>query len=261
MADKEAADTALDFHRGTYADASMLADWQMLPADQWPDAWFTYNEKVYPRLESTPLPVPESPAPGAGADWLARRASTRTPLDEMALADLARVLWDTTHSRPADEDAALAWHRPYPSAGGRLGCELYVIARNVTGLVPGVYNYGVARHELVRLRSGMTPEVLRFLFGDGWMERTCAFVVATVSLDRLETKYGQRGYRYGLVEAGGAAQTLCLVAASASLGTCLVGGFADVPMSQLLFCTPNSEIPVLAVAFGDAEKGRPDARS
>ncbi|MEU6934594.1 MULTISPECIES: SagB/ThcOx family dehydrogenase [unclassified Streptomyces] len=260
MADKEATATALDFHRGTHADAAMLADWQMLPTDQWPDEWFTYNEKVYPRLDGTPLPVPGSPPSAAGADWLERRTSTRTPLDEMTLADLAHVLWYTTHSRPADQDGPLDWHRPYPSAGGRLGCEFYVIAQNVSGLTSGVYNYQVRQHELVRLRAGLTPKVLRFLFGDGWTARTCAFVVATVSLDRLETKYGQRGYRYGLVEAGAAAQTLCLVAASASLGTCVIGGFADVPMGQLLLCTPNSELPVLAVAFGDIEEGRADAR-
>ncbi|MFM9632783.1 SagB/ThcOx family dehydrogenase [Streptomyces galilaeus] len=253
-ANKGAAVSALDFHRTTYADAAMLSDWAMLPVDQWPDEWFTYNEKSFPRLERVQLQVPEAPPSGLGREWLARRASSRTALDQMSLAALSQVLWYTTHSDPPEEYAPGSWHRPYPSAGGRLGCEFYVIARTVEGLAPGVYSYGTARHELHRLRPAATEPMLRFVFGDGWVTKTCALLVITLSMDRLETKYGDRGYRYGLIEAGAASQTVSLVAGAASIGSCVLGGFADVPLGQLLFCTPESEVPVATIAFSLIEE-------
>jgi SagB-type dehydrogenase family enzyme len=253
-ADKGAATSALDFHRTTYADAAMLSDWAMLPVDEWPEEWFTYNEKSFPRLVSTPLPDPGAPPAGPGHTWLARRASSRTALDRMSLATLSQILWYTTHTEPPGRHTPGHWHRPYPSAGGRLGCEFYVIAQNVTGLPPGVHSYGVARHELTRLRSRASERVLRFVFGDGWMAQTCALLVITLSVDRLETKYGHRGYRYGLIESGAAAQTACLVAGAASVGTCVLGGFADVPLGQLLLCTPDAEVPVSTVAFSRLEE-------
>ncbi|WP_405901446.1 SagB/ThcOx family dehydrogenase [Streptomyces sp. NBC_00727] len=259
-ADKGAAPSALDFHRTTYADAAMLSDWVMLPVDQWPDEWFTYNQKTFPRLESLVLPEPAEPPAGLGAQWLAHRVSSRTALAEMSLADLSQVLWYTTHSEPPEQHTPGNWHRPYPSAGGRLGCEFYVIAQNVAGLEPGVYSYGVARHQLTRLRPALTGHTMSLLFGDGWVTRTCAVLALTVSLDRLQIKYGPRGFRYGLVESGAAAQTACLVAGAASIGTCVLGGFADVPMSQLLFCTPESEIPVATIAFSRIEEGHRDDR-
>lgn len=114
-ANKGAAVSALDFHRTTYADAAMLSDWAMLPVDQWPDEWFTYNEKSFPRLERVQLQVPEAPPSGLGREWLARRASSRTALDQMSLAALSQVLWYTTHSDPPEEYAPGSWHRPYPS--------------------------------------------------------------------------------------------------------------------------------------------------
>lgn len=169
--------------------------------------------------------------------------------------DAFRILWSTTHSESPEEHAPGSWHRPYPSAGGRLGCEFYVIAQNVSDLRSGVYSYGVGPHALTRLRPRVTEEVMRFIFGAGWVTKTCALVVTTLSMNRLETKYGQRGYRYGLIESGGAVQTACLVAGASSIGTCVLGGFADVPLGQLLLCTPNSEVPVSVIAFSQIEEG------
>ncbi|WP_217215594.1 SagB family peptide dehydrogenase [Streptomyces sp. AC550_RSS872] len=249
LADKGAVASALDFHRTTYADAAMLSDWAMLSVDDWPDEWFVYNEKCFPRLERIQLQEPEAAPAGLGHQWLAGRRSSRAALEETSLTELSNVLWYTTHSEPTEDRAPGSWHRPYPSAGGRLGCEFYVIAQNVTGLPSGVYSYGVAGHELTRLRSRVTEPMLRFIFGDGWVARTSAVIAVTLSTDRLETKYGGRGYRYGLIETGAATQTLCLVAGALSIGTCVLGGFADIPLGQLLFCTPNSEVPVVTIAI------------
>ncbi|MHA6763646.1 SagB/ThcOx family dehydrogenase [Streptacidiphilus sp. PAMC 29251] len=248
--------SALDFHRTAYADAAMLSTWVMLPVDKWPEEWFTYNSKSFPRLEGVELPDPGEPPSGSGAEWLAARSSHRSALEQVTVAELSKLLWYTTHSESPEQYAPGHWHRPYPSAGGRLGCEFYLLAHNVTGLPSGVYSYGVAHHRLARLRSGMTGELLRFLFGDGWVTRTCAVLMLTASLDRLEMKYGSRGYRYALMEAGAAAQTTCLVAGAMSVGTCVLGGFADAPMAQLLLCTPDSEVPVTAIAFSGIEEGR-----
>jgi hypothetical protein len=46
------------------------------------------------------------------------------------------------------------------------------------------------------------------------------------------------------------------VAGAASIGSCVLGGFADVPLGQLLFCTPESEVPVATIAFSLIEEER-----
>lgn len=122
-ADKGAAPSALDFHRTTYADAAMLSDWVMLPVDQWPDEWFTYNQKTFPRLESLVLPEPAEPPAGLGAQWLAHRVSSRTALAEMSLADLSQVLWYTTHSEPPEQHTPATGTGRTPRRAGAWGAS------------------------------------------------------------------------------------------------------------------------------------------
>jgi SagB-type dehydrogenase family enzyme len=75
-------------------------------------------------------------------------------------------------------------------------------------------------------------------------------VVITAVPGRSLWKYGDRGYRYLLLEAGHAAQNLNLAAVEAGLGCCNLGGFFDEELAGLLLVDTEEEMPLYAVAVG-----------
>jgi SagB-type dehydrogenase family enzyme len=72
----------------------------------------------------------------------------------------------------------------------------------------------------------------------------------TAVFERTMSRYGPRGYRYVLLEAGHVAQNLCLVATELELGTLCLGGFRDAAINELLGLDPRGEGAVYAVAIG-----------
>ena len=70
---------------------------------------------------------------------------------------------------------------------------------------------------------------------------------------RSQKKYGTRGYRYVLLEAGHSAQNVCLRAAELGLGSLCMGGFEDARLNRMLGLEPAREGVVYAVAVGHPE--------
>jgi SagB-type dehydrogenase family enzyme len=67
---------------------------------------------------------------------------------------------------------------------------------------------------------------------------------------RTSRKYGDRGYRYLLLEAGHVAQNVVLTANALGLATCCGGGFLDDELAGLLLADIEHEVPVYAIAVG-----------
>ena len=77
---------------------------------------------------------------------------------------------------------------------------------------------------------------------------------------RSQKKYGPRGYRYILLEAGHVAQTLCLGATERGLGTLCMGGFRDARLNRWLGLDGIDEAVVYSVAIGHPADRAPDAQ-
>ncbi|MFE9750843.1 SagB/ThcOx family dehydrogenase [Saccharothrix saharensis] len=123
--------------------------------------------------------------------------------------------------------------RSYPSAGGLHPLRCYAFLRNVRhGLNGRVVRYDAARHAVQDV--GPSPDWVRLrevLAADA----EPAVVLALVLADQpVLAKYGQRGGRFGLLEAGAAAQSVCLRMAQQRLGGYLLGGAADADVLALL---------------------------
>jgi SagB-type dehydrogenase family enzyme len=67
-----------------------------------------------------------------------------------------------------------------------------------------------------------------------------------------QTKYGPRGYRFILLEAGHAAQNICLAATQTGLASLCIGGYLDSKLNRILRLDPVEEGVVYAVAAGYA---------
>jgi SagB-type dehydrogenase family enzyme len=193
-------------------------------------------------------------AEGGLLDLLRRRESCRSFAPrEMAAVTLGELLAGTyalarvvTFPSGIEMDA-----RTVPSAGGLYPLELYLLLRRVEGIADGVYHYRVRDHALEPLAGLPDREALSAaLLAEPFLEHANAIVMFAAVLDRTLHKYGARGYRYILLEAGHAAQNLCLLAAERGLSSLCAGGFMDARMNALLGLEPGREGVVYCVGAG-----------
>jgi SagB-type dehydrogenase family enzyme len=208
--------------------------------------------KEYPSASAVPLPRGLPAADLAGL--LERRASCRAFADApLSLDQFGTVLHAAYGVLGAATFGALELlERPVPSGGALYPLELYAIVRAVDGVDPGVYHYFPVAHELEHLRDGPFPRpFLTYLFmGQEYIADAGAILVTTVVPGRFLAKYGDRGYRYLLFEAGHVAQNIDLAALAVGLGACNLGGFFDDELAGLLTLDVEHELPLYATAIG-----------
>lgn len=177
----------------------------------------------------------------------ARRSCRDFARRAMRLEDLATLLggaYGVTRRGAIDDRAA-------PSAGGLYPLEIYVAARAVDGLADGVYHYNVRGHSLGFIGDACAPgELGRILLGQDFLEQANVLMFISAVFARTQRKYGPRGYRYALLEAGHVAQNLCLLATERGLGGLCVGGFYDRRLNRLLQLDGVKRAVVYAAAIG-----------
>lgn len=160
------------------------------------------------------------------------RKSTETfskkPLD---LKDLSTVLWHAMGLVGGEQSPKFT----NPSAGASYSCGCYVAVYNVEGANNGIYHFDPVHHYLETVSSSEDAEsVRRLVFSEGVADRTGVLLFLTMDLERLLLKYGDRGYRYALIEAGHIGQNICLASAGLGLACTPFGGFFDTEVSRLL---------------------------
>jgi SagB-type dehydrogenase family enzyme len=175
-----------------------------------------------------------------------RRSVRRFSGDALELADLATVTHAAagiTHSvaaTPIDGGPGYTLRlRNSPSSGGLYGVDCYCIALRVGRLAAGVYKYVPHAHALDRLDAGTdAPDLDAALLGSDASEldfRRISAVLAFVGTPEKATrKYGPRGVRYLLLEAGMMAMASNLAATALGYGTLDFQSFLDDPMQAAL---------------------------
>jgi SagB-type dehydrogenase family enzyme len=174
-----------------------------------------------------------------------RRQSVRAySAEPMSGQELSRVLLMTGGHTTGGR-------RSHPSSGALYPIETYVVVHNVEDLAPGVYHYGPERHVLHELRSGDFREyVVRHGLNQGFLGECAAIVYLTMIFQRMRFKYGERSYRYGVIEAGHLGQNLYLAATSLGLGACAVGAYDDRGITDLLGIDGVEEVSVYLLSLG-----------
>jgi SagB-type dehydrogenase family enzyme len=207
------------------------------------------------------LSAPTLPLPSSGwavrelRDCIAGRRSCRqfagTSISLVQLAHLLQSAYGSTC--PASDGLLEFIRRPVPSAGALYPLELYLVVMRVEGVAPGIYHYAAADHllEQVRAENVAAHQVSALFGGQSWFGEAAVIVVLTAIPLRSLWKYGERGYRYILIEAGHVAQNLNLVAVEVGLGSANVGAFFDSALTQFLELDDEVEFPLYAVAVGD----------
>lgn len=141
--------------------------------------------------------------------------------------------------------------RPYPSGGGLYPIELYIIANDIRGLERGTYHYNATSHSLSLLKLDVKNDELSEILMDvdeQFVNSVGAILILTAVLQRSTTKYGDRGYRYTLLEAGHLAQNISLAATSIEVANLAWGGYDDDALSEYVGIDCVNE-PVVHMMF------------
>lgn len=231
------------------------------------------------RPDSGMLRHDETAGPASGQDdiktlarLLKRRQSCRDysamPVPLRAMLHLVK-----TAQGPSGKSGA----RTAPSAHGVYPLRLYLLARRVEGLDPGIYRYTgdgrmadcetghtlvdaegdiegqEARHGLEVFASSL-PEgalVSASLADDTWLDSAAAIVVIAADRPRAiqhfsdQSADGLRGARYVDIEAGAVIQNLYLATAALGLGGVVVMGFDEARMQRLVPLEPGFDLVAL----------------
>lgn len=143
--------------------------------------------------------------------------------------------------------------RTIPSGGALYPLELFVVARRVAGLRRGVFRYDAELHVLERhsscdpwpmfLEASPVPELV---------EDAAAALLVLAVFGRTRFKYGVRGYRFALLEAGHLGQNVVLAAAALGIAALPFGGYYDARLDELAGVDGVEEAVVYSVVVGSS---------
>ncbi len=220
-----------------------------IPRDsaQWPDAWKTTFYKAYKSLPS--IILSHSDLRADLFSTIVSRTSRRGPYSETLSKDeLATILLYSCGKKKNNDGT----NRAQPSGGGRYPIEAYVLMfRSLPDVPAGIYHYNVENHTLERLAAKeFTKEDIARLFSYEWIQDSSAAIVLTSAFERTKMKYGQRGYRYAMLEAGHIGQNICLISQALNVQCCPMGGSFDEGLENILGIDGEDESLVYTLVLG-----------
>jgi SagB-type dehydrogenase family enzyme len=208
-----------------------------------------------PSPDSVPL-TDSTPDALSLAAAMRQRRSSPTLSDPLTLDDLSVVISQGLGPTLVEQDSATGQARilrAWPSAGALYPLDFYVIARRVEQLPKGCYHVNLIgrRYEPVRTCS-IDEVVCSAFFWQDFMLDASAIVLLVGVFERSTAKYGERGYRFTLLDAGHAAQNVLLVAEQQALNACPVGGFDDDALASALGLDGINQAVIHTILLGGA---------
>lgn len=216
---------------------------QMMPPNDYSNAdlqAMSRAYKQYPNLPSVKLPPIENiPSNGRNFDEVvSARRSLRDFADlDISLDDLSKILHQSygVTGELSSKGGFRQDLRSVPSAGALYPAEIYIAVRKVSGVEPGIYHYNVPNHELELLIPGdPTEKTLEVCCGQEYVRQASVVLMISGVLARTKLKYGERGYRYALLDIGHLGQNIYISCTSLELAVMTTCGFYDDEANNLL---------------------------
>jgi SagB-type dehydrogenase family enzyme len=185
---------------------------------------------------------------------IGRRRTVRCFSGKGLSATELSTLLHAYRAKPAVDETLGVRRRNVPSAGALYPLEVYVTLPIGIGatLRPGVYHYESDGHRLLLVSAeAKVSEVAGVLRQPNiQVEKSAVIFFIAGVLERSAWKYGDRGLRYVMLEAGHLAQNFCLLASVMNLGACLVGGFIDDGVAKYLEIDGWTTVPLYVLVMG-----------
>lgn len=187
-----------------------------------------------------PLTVPSPAVPFVEA--VRRRRSSRNFKDKAISAEDFTRLLDLVcapMAGPADKDD-----------GWQPGLQVGFLAGRLAGVDPGLYLVSRSERSYGLVSAGnYSRTVAEVCLDQTWLKFSSVQFLFMANLRALDDRWGPRGYRYAMMDAGRLAQRLYLGAAALGLGCCGIGALYDNEAKQLLDLNDGSYLLYL-VALG-----------
>ncbi|HUV72280.1 MAG TPA: SagB/ThcOx family dehydrogenase [Clostridia bacterium] len=195
-----------------------------------------YQAKRYLEENWLDLPKPATKGEISLEESLAKRSSVRKFKEQLlSLEEVAQLLWAAYGLTEVGRTA--------PSAGGIYPLSLYLIARKVKDLEPGVYRYWPEGHRLSEIEIGDIGKELREVtFGQSFVSQAPICLVVAADFGKATDKYGKKGDSYVYIEVGHLGENVYLQAQSLGLGTVAVGAFDEKLARNLFNISENEEV-------------------
>jgi len=214
-----------------------------VPALEWPvDATQPLIALPDPQLARVPVDL---------CALLAQRRTQRAYAPEpLSLATLSFLLWSTQGVQKHTPGERTL--RTVPSAGARHAFETLLLVNNVAGLAPALYRYVATRHAVTVFSSNesMLDDVR-----DGFRNMNLVTLSAVVFiwvcvLERMTWRFGERGWRYVLLDAGHVCENLYLAGEASGCGTSAIGAFNDADINTSLGLDGVGQFVIYAASVG-----------
>jgi SagB-type dehydrogenase family enzyme len=165
----------------------------------------------------------------------------------LTLDQLSQLLW----AAQGITDVG-GYKRAAPSAGALYPMDVYAVVGNngVDGLNAGIYLYDPAIHGMKEVSTGDRRQAVAVAgLSQMWLAGAPVSFVITAEYSRVAVKYGRRGVRYAMIEAGHIGQNLFLQAEALGLAAGIVGAFDDDNLIQVMKI-PDTHEPLLIMPVG-----------
>lgn len=206
----------------------------------------SYDE--LPKVE-LPTKIPSLEVP-LGDAICARRSVRRFEPVSLDLETVASILY-YSYGRTGGNSRIPRSFRAVPSGGALYPLELYLYSASVRGLEPGFYHYDPCRHCLCFLDRQESPQkIAKTVVQPDILLQASMVVFITALFERSVFKYGNRGYRFILMEAGHLAQNIHLVLQGLGLSGVSIGGFYDRDVDRILRLDGITHSTLYMVALG-----------
>ncbi len=159
-----------------------------------------------------------------------RRSRRAFKVENLSLANLSYLLWSCEGVR---ENRGKYSFRTTPSGGARHPLDVYVFARRIEGLKPGLYRYLPLEHSLVLEREGDDSDALDKALMGQLRNSSCVILWAAVPY-RSEWRYGKAADKLVALDAGHSCQNLYLACEALGLGTCAIGAYDQQTLDEYL---------------------------
>ncbi len=221
--------TIQDRHRPFIAEVETFKHYPQAGKVALPRTWQLTEEHLSPLIEN-------------------RRSVRKYAQEPLSLEHLAFLLWA---SQGVTGQAGRYLFRSTPSAGALYPVETYLSAHSVAGLAAGLYHFDVQHFALDPLTEGDQAEaVARACLDQSFMAQAPVVFLWTGVFRRAMHKYGNRGVRYILLDAGHICQNMMIAAEAVGCGSCAVAAIYDSEINQLLQIDDEEESILYAAAVG-----------
>ena len=176
-----------------------------------------------------------------------RRTVRSFASDSISLKAFSQILWA---AQGIIEERG--FRRSVPSGGALYPLDIYALVgeKGVEEIESGVYHYEPSTHEITLVKEGdLRRELARAALGQMWMAAAPVNLIITAEYSRSSSKYGERGVRYSMIEAGHVGQNIFLQAEALGLGAGIVGAFQDQEVIRVAKLDQGHE-PLLIMPVG-----------